>query len=223
VPETQIGLIVIRLGRAFVWQPVAIGKRTAGRSSRELISRSGLLRAPGAGIDAESVRCYAASSYSWISPPSRSRRRTRSRSFAATASQAAFFVVLLSRDPRQRPLSAKTSVYRPGRQMWLAYIDETYNADRHWVIAVLVQHERVNATQRAVQAVMEEAEGRFNIADSTELHGYDLFHGENPFFPLKRAPRARIWIYERTASTTSAAIPRAFSVRSHHPADGSPS
>lgn len=85
--------------------------------------------------------------------------------------------------------------------MWFAYIDESYNARQHWVIAVLVEHENVNAAHRALHDFGEEMEDAFDIDAETELHGYDIFHGVGAFETLNPKPRARVWIYERALAT----------------------
>ena len=73
--------------------------------------------------------------------------------------------------------------------MYLAYIDESYDARQHWVIAVLVEHTKVDSTHTALRQVV----ARAGLATSVELHGHELFHGRPPFDTLE--PRQRIGIY----------------------------
>jgi len=67
--------------------------------------------------------------------------------------------------------------------MWLAYIDEFYNDDQHWVAAVLVEHTRVNTAHHQLQEVVELASDAYGIDAEAELHGHELFHGEGAFEP----------------------------------------
>jgi hypothetical protein len=89
--------------------------------------------------------------------------------------------------------------------VWLAYVDESYNDAFHWVVALLVQADRVNQTQRVLREIVEDAADAFGISDEAELHGYDLFHGENDFQSLKAMPRARIAIYREVFNALVAA------------------
>ena len=77
--------------------------------------------------------------------------------------------------------------------MYLAYVNESYDAAEHWVSAVLVEHAVVNETHRALRAVVERASNAYGIAPETELHGNELFGGKGAFAGL--APRMRIGIY----------------------------
>jgi Protein of unknown function (DUF3800) len=76
--------------------------------------------------------------------------------------------------------------------MWLAYADESYDDDEHWVIGLLVEDWRVNETHRAIRDVVSRASDAYGISADAELHGYDLFHGEREFKIMKEKPRARI-------------------------------
>jgi hypothetical protein len=75
--------------------------------------------------------------------------------------------------------------------MWLAYVDESFNRQYHYVTALLVRDEVVNATQRALRGVVESARD-CDIAHDAELHGYDVFHGENDFAAMKEAVRGSV-------------------------------
>lgn len=79
--------------------------------------------------------------------------------------------------------------------MWFAYIDESYNDAQHWVVAVLVEHSRVNDAQRSIRAVVADAADAYGITEAAELHGHQIFHGEGDFAPMKEVVRARIGIY----------------------------
>jgi hypothetical protein len=85
--------------------------------------------------------------------------------------------------------------------VWFAYVDESFNAKQHWVVALLIQHEQVNATARALRDLVEEASDEYGINPFSELHGYDLFHGKEQFEPLDTMPRARIGLYSAAFQT----------------------
>jgi hypothetical protein len=87
----------------------------------------------------------------------------------------------------------------------LAYVDESYNAERHWVVALLIHHLRVNPTQAALRLLVENAADEHGISDTAELHGYDLFHGSQQFTPLSGKPRARIGLFRSVFETLVAA------------------
>lgn len=75
--------------------------------------------------------------------------------------------------------------------MHLAYVDESFNRREHWVVAVLIQDQLVNETQRAIGDVV----AGFGLDEDTELHGYELFHGKGAFDGFRRQPRARTAMY----------------------------
>jgi hypothetical protein len=79
--------------------------------------------------------------------------------------------------------------------VWFAYVDESYNDSHHWVVAVLIEHTRVNETQRAIRAVVAESAAAYGIRADSEIHGHQIFHGEGDFAPMKALVRARIGIY----------------------------
>jgi hypothetical protein len=88
--------------------------------------------------------------------------------------------------------------------VWFAYVDESYNDQFHWVLALLVEHTLVNEGHRALRNAMNEVEDAFPAidADEVELHGYDIFHGEGAYAGLE--PRARVWIYEKAMTALAA-------------------
>lgn len=77
--------------------------------------------------------------------------------------------------------------------MYLAYVDESYDASEHWVAALLVEHAVVNDTHRALRKVVADAAVAYGIPPDTELHGNELFGGKGAFAELE--PRMRIGIY----------------------------
>jgi hypothetical protein len=85
--------------------------------------------------------------------------------------------------------------------MWLAYVDESFNATFHYVAALLVHDTRVNDTQRALRELVEQAADDHGIPATAELHGYDIFHGEGDFAAMKPKPRARVALYRDVVRT----------------------
>ena len=79
--------------------------------------------------------------------------------------------------------------------MWLAYVDESLNAHRHYVTALLISEDRVNAAQRALRELAQDAEDTYDLPRTPELHGYDVFHGENDLIDMKKLVRARVALY----------------------------
>jgi Protein of unknown function (DUF3800) len=79
--------------------------------------------------------------------------------------------------------------------MWFAYVDESYNDDQHWVVALLVEDKNVNEASRALRAIVEIAED-YGVPSSAELHGHDVFHGKGAFEALKSSPRLRVMLYD---------------------------
>lgn len=77
--------------------------------------------------------------------------------------------------------------------MYLAYVDESYDASEHWAAALLVEHAVVNQTHRALRGVVADASRAYGIPLDTELHGNELFGGKGAFAGLE--PRIRIGIY----------------------------
>ena len=71
--------------------------------------------------------------------------------------------------------------------MWVAYVDESYSDDFHWVIALLIKHTMINEGHRAKRDVMLRIEDALPTidADDVELHGYDIFHGLGAFQALE--------------------------------------
>src|SRR5690348_4146418 len=79
--------------------------------------------------------------------------------------------------------------------MWFAYVDESFNADRHWVVSLLVHHQDVNRLSAGLREIVELASDDFEIPDDAELKGHDVFHGEGDFEGMKEQVRARVAIY----------------------------
>lgn len=77
--------------------------------------------------------------------------------------------------------------------MLLAYLDESYDSSRYWITALVCPDRSIKSLVEALDSVM--GFGDYPLDPRTELHGYDLFHGEKDFERLKSQPRRRIKIY----------------------------
>jgi hypothetical protein len=86
--------------------------------------------------------------------------------------------------------------------MYLAYVDESFDASEHWVVAVLIEHRRVNDAHRALRAVIADASRDYGIPDGTELHGNELFGGKGVFARLE--PRIRIGLCSKALRALAA-------------------
>jgi hypothetical protein len=89
--------------------------------------------------------------------------------------------------------------------MWFAYVDESYNESRHWVVALLINHEKINEVSRALREIVEGASDDHGISDVAELHGYDVFHGEGSWEGMHAQVRARISVYRAVLEALVAA------------------
>lgn len=92
-------------------------------------------------------------------------------------------------------LLAAVRLVRKNELMWFAYVDESFNKERHWVVALLVHHDKINETSRVIREIVEEASDSHNISSDAELHGHDVFHAEGDFASMKEQVRARVAIY----------------------------
>jgi hypothetical protein len=101
VPETRIGLINDPAWSSGHLSGPPIGERPIARLL-EWSSFRTLMRASGTREDASQTVGYAASWYSWISPPSRSRRRTRLRSVTSAIARSPGGRLSGGRCPRAR-------------------------------------------------------------------------------------------------------------------------
>lgn len=80
--------------------------------------------------------------------------------------------------------------------MFLAYLDESYDARLYWMAALLCPDDAVGSLTRALDDVVRKASSSYaELGEQAELHGHDLFHGKGAWKPLLQLPRARIGIY----------------------------
>ncbi len=102
--------------------------------------------------------------------------------------------------------------------MLLGYIDESYDNQECWLTAVLVSDADHAAASGQLRRVRDTAVERHGLSPNVELRGYDVFHGENAWAPLKPVPRQRISVYEsvlRTIADNGGRIIHSGAVRAH--------
>ncbi len=79
----------------------------------------------------------------------------------------------------------------------MAYLDESYTADRFFLGALLVDDACALSLSAALEEVVRVATVSYGVVASAELHGYPLFHGVEQWKPMKSQPRARATVYRR--------------------------
>jgi hypothetical protein len=111
----------------------------------------------------------------------------------------------------------------------LSYLDESYDRERYWICALVVDGGVAITLTEALDAVVAKAVDAYGVPDDAELHGHALFHGKEAWERLARQPRARIGIYHDAfaaiAEHATAVIARGVHVpglndryvRPHHP------
>ena len=80
--------------------------------------------------------------------------------------------------------------------MLLGYIDESYDEDDYWLTALLVPDIDHASLSKRLREIAGKAATAHGLDTSAEFRGYDVFHGEREWKPLKAAPRQRIGIYK---------------------------
>lgn len=104
--------------------------------------------------------------------------------------------------------------------MLLAYLDESYaRGTAYWIGVALVHEERVDELCRATRLIPKSLPSDAGIPGDVELHGYDIFHGEGFFEPLKRKPEALARIYRKGLEALVAAKPEILFVGLDWPAN----
>jgi uncharacterized protein DUF3800 len=76
----------------------------------------------------------------------------------------------------------------------LAYLDESYDENRYWITGLLCPEDTLIPLTQALDTVVSGFEFA-PPAPRLELHGYELFHGEDQWKFLKKEPRRRIKVY----------------------------
>lgn len=79
--------------------------------------------------------------------------------------------------------------------MLLAYVDESYDDERHWIAAVVVPENEVQPLIEGLDDVVRTASRAYGVDQRAELHGHDLFQAKEDWAGLSHMPRARIAVY----------------------------
>ncbi|MGX7825658.1 DUF3800 domain-containing protein [Actinokineospora sp. 24-640] len=88
-------------------------------------------------------------------------------------------------------------------------MDESYCKTCYYVVALLVPEASVRSLSTALDKVVDDASwGYKGLASEAELHGYDLFHAERDWEPLKTMVRARIGVYGKALQAIADQITR---------------
>lgn len=100
---------------------------------------------------------------------------------------------------RPRPVDERTRLRGrlptlPG--VLLAYLDESYDADRYWMAALVCPEHTVAPLTAALDEVVAQAARSYpGVSPTAELHGHDLVHAKGAWAPLEPMLRARIGVY----------------------------
>ncbi|MEV1007556.1 DUF3800 domain-containing protein [Streptomyces sp. NPDC049881] len=81
----------------------------------------------------------------------------------------------------------------------LTYIDESYDRDRYWMVALMVADRQLRPLQRALDAVVDKAADRYPVDRHAELHGHALVQAQDDWERMgnkgRNMVRARIGVY----------------------------
>lgn len=89
--------------------------------------------------------------------------------------------------------------------MLLAYVDESYDAERYWIAALVCPDvEAASLTTALDAAVMKAATSFAGVSQRAELHGHAMFQGQDDWSSLATMPRARIGVYADALSAIAA-------------------
>lgn len=89
--------------------------------------------------------------------------------------------------------------------MLFSYVDEAYDKQRYRLVAVVVDVERLNASQDTIRSILERANSGPALS-AAEFHAHDLFHGRGLW--IGHPPRQRINLYHQVLKGIAAHSPR---------------
>jgi Protein of unknown function (DUF3800) len=84
-------------------------------------------------------------------------------------------------------------------------MDETHNAESYWICGVVIHIDNIRTAQRALTEVAEKAAEDWNLAETPELHGYEIWQRQGDFAQIP--PRACVGIYSKALDVLAAASP----------------
>ncbi len=81
----------------------------------------------------------------------------------------------------------------------LTYVDESYDRQRYWMVALVITEHHVRPLQRALDAVVRKAAESYPVDESAELHGHALLQAREDWAAMRTKEgdmvRARIGVY----------------------------
>lgn len=77
------------------------------------------------------------------------------------------------------------------------YVDESFDADEYFLGALIADSEEAHALGKGIDDLMRAIHDEYGVSASTELHGYELFHGTGGWDSLHPLPKARVSIFGR--------------------------
>ncbi|MFF3456051.1 DUF3800 domain-containing protein [Streptomyces sp. NPDC002730] len=83
--------------------------------------------------------------------------------------------------------------------MLLTYVDESYDDDHYWMVALLVAEQHLRPLGRTLDSVVRKAAERYPVEESAELHGHALVQAREDWTRMgnkgNNMIRARIGVY----------------------------
>ncbi|WP_213816166.1 DUF3800 domain-containing protein [Glaciihabitans sp. dw_435] len=79
--------------------------------------------------------------------------------------------------------------------MLLCFVDESFKDDFYGFAGVIADEYATKDLTQRINSVMRQVSVDWGIPDSTEVHGYPLFHGKEAWQPI--GARARVGIFEK--------------------------
>ncbi|MFD4525315.1 DUF3800 domain-containing protein [Streptomyces sp. NPDC058470] len=83
--------------------------------------------------------------------------------------------------------------------MLLTYVDESYDAERYWMVALLVPEQYLRPLGRALDSVVRKASESYPVEADAELHGHALVQARDDWSRMgnkgRNMVRARIGVY----------------------------
>lgn len=113
----------------------------------------------------------------------------------------------------------------------LTYVDESYDNDRYWMVALVVAEKHLRSLHRALDSVVTKAAEEYPVDRHAELHGHALVHARDDWQRMghkgRNMIRARIGVYGDAMKAIGAhdvrVIVRGLDLRAywaHHTDDG---
>ncbi|WP_394252312.1 DUF3800 domain-containing protein [Arthrobacter pityocampae] len=84
---------------------------------------------------------------------------------------------------------------------YLAYVDESFKSRRFYLGAIMLDTAEAANLTAALDRLSEKWSATYGLPYGVELHGYEIFHGEKSWEPMKLMVRARVGIYKQLIDT----------------------